>query len=370
MNESERASSSTSSTLRRENSIRLRRLLRLRACLIIVGILGLLASGVWQWVASPPSSEHKLVSITIPRGTRGLEIGRLLQQKGIIRSAYAFVLETRLHGEGRELKAGRYQFAGDMSLQQIIDALARGPQPGAEGIRVTIPEGYTLNQITELMQTKGVTNGAAMRSMATDTQAIARLHTDFPLPAKTLEGYLFPDTYTFEPHSTPAKVLEALLANFGARFFRPYQQEVQSTGHSLNEIITIASLIEREAMIPADRTRIAGVIENRLKRKMRLEIDATVIYALGYHKSRVLYKDLNVKSPYNTYHHAGLPPGPIANPGLPCLQAALHPEQNDYLYYVARPTGAHIFTRTAAEHASAIRQARSERRRKSVHDGL
>ena len=367
MSESEHASTST---LRRENTIRQRRLRLLRAGLILPGILGLVAFGIWRWATAPPSGEQHPITITISHGTGGLAIGRLLQDKGVIRSAYAFVLEIRLNGAGRELKAGRYVLATDMPLHQILDALEKGPSLGAEGIRITIPEGYTLSQIADLMEAKGITDGAALRSMATDTQAIASLHADFALPEKTLEGYLFPDTYTFEPHTPPAKVLEVLLTNFGARFFRPYQQEVQSTGHSLNEIITIASLIEREAMIPADRTRIAGVIENRLKRRMRLEIDATVIYALGYHKSRVLYKDLNVKSSYNTYRHVGLPPGPIANPGLPCLQAALHPEQNDYLYYVARPTGAHIFTRTAAEHASAIRQARSERRRKSVHDGL
>ena len=153
-----------------------------------------------------------------------------------------------------------------------------------------------------------------------------------------------------------------MVLNFSRRFARPKEQEISAGGHSLHEIVTLASLIEREARIPTDRPRIAGVLENRLKKGMKLEIDATVLYALGYHKDRVYYKDLEVDSPYNTYRNVGLPPGPIASPGLASLDAALHPEANDYLYYVAQPNGAHLFARTGAEHAANVRKARAEQK--------
>ncbi len=290
-----------------------------------------------------------------------MAIGGLLAEQGLIRSPYAFVLKTRL--ANAEIKAGKYRLTPAMSLEEVVQALRRGPMANAEGISVTIPEGYTLAQIAQALQAKGVTDGAELLRLATDKTFVAGLHEAFPLPTQTLEGYLFPDTYVFKPHSSPRDVLEEMLRNFGRRFADSQAQEIAASGHSLHELVTIASLIEREAEVPQDRARIAGVINNRLGRKMRLQIDATVLYALGHHKNRVLYKDLNVKSPYNTYRHAGLPPGPIACPGLPCLMAALHPETNDFLYYVARPDGSHLFTRTLREHEAAKRQARQERGR-------
>ena len=332
-----------------------------RTRVLLAALLALAAAvwGGWMWMISPPSISHAPVTVAIPRGANRLAIGNLLSEQGVIRSPYAFVFKTRT--TGAEIKAGKYRLAPDMSLNQVVEALRHGPTATAEGIAVTIPEGYTLAQIADVMQTKSIANGADMLRLATDRTALAELHEDYELPSQTLEGYLFPDTYVIKPHSTSRAVLEEMLRNFGKRFADSHAQEITASGHSLHEIVTIASLIEREAQVPQDRARIAGVIENRLRRKMRLQIDAAVLYALGHHKNRVLYKDLMVRSPYNTYRHAGLPPGPIANPGLPCLLAALHPEANDFLYYVARPDGSHLFSRTPKEHEAAKRQARQER---------
>jgi UPF0755 protein len=152
-----------------------------------------------------------------------------------------------------------------------------------------------------------------------------------------------------------------MLDRFTAAFFDKHRADIERSSHTLHEIVTIASLIEREAEVEQDRARIAGVIENRLKRNMKLDIDATVLFALGRHKERVLYRDLQVASPYNTYRHKGLPPGPIAAPGLPSLVAALHPESHDFLFYVAAPDGSHVFTRTEAEHNAAVARMRSLR---------
>lgn len=334
---------------------------RMRGLLLALLVLGGCVWGGWMWATSAPSGSRAMVNVAIPRGANRVAIGNLLAEQGVIRNSYAFVLETRM--AGAEVKAGKYRLSPDMTLRQVVEALRHGPMMTAEGIAVTIPEGYTLAQIAELMQAKGIANGGQLLKMATDKTFLDGLHETFPLPTQTLEGYLFPDTYTLKNHAAPSAVLEEMLRNFGRRFADGRAQEIAASGHNLHEIVTIASLIEREAQAPQDRARIAGVIENRLRRKMRLQIDATVIYALGHHKNRVLYRDLKIKSPYNTYRHAGLPPGPIACPGLPSLMAALHPEVNDYLYYVARPDGTHLFSRTPQEHEAAKRQARAERGR-------
>lgn len=339
---------------------------RARGVVLALLVVAIAVAGVWQWATSAPSGAHVRLPVVVPRGLNSLEIGRLLTRQGVVRNAYALLLQTRLTGANRELKAGRHDFYSDMPLEQVVETLRQKAGGDEDGLRVTLPEGYTLRQVADTLNAKHVCDGNELYRLATDAKFIRALPSDFALPADTLEGYLFPDTYTFKTGTTPALALQAMLTNFGAHFARPYQQEIGAGGRSLHDVVTIASLIEREARVDADRARIAGVIDNRLKRNMRLEIDATVLYALGHHKSRVTYKDLRVDSPYNTYRHAGLPPGPIANPGLPCLLAALHPEANAFVYYVARPNGAHIFTRTPAEHQAAIRQAQRERRQQAT----
>jgi UPF0755 protein len=210
------------------------------------------------------------------------------------------------------------------------------------------------------------------QKFVTDPSVIGGLTADFPLPTGStssssstpsshvsLEGYLFPDTYDFLPHSSPTQIVNEMLLNFSKRFYRPYQHEIDSAPGGLASLVTKASLIEREARKEEDRPRISGVLNNRLKKGMKLQIDASVLY-LREHKTRIMDADLKRDSPYNTYLHMGLPPGPIANPGISSLLAALHPENNDFLYYVARPTGFHIFTGTFAEHEAAVKRAREE----------
>jgi len=195
----------------------------------------------------------------------------------------------------------------------------------------------------------------------------AGLTMPFDPPKSGLEGYLYPDTYAFRPNTRPRDMVQAMIDVFTSRFYEPNRVRIEQSGHSLHEIVTIASLVEREAKVERDRARIAGVIENRLKAGMRLQIDATVLYALGHHKSRVMYKDMAVESPYNTYRHKGLPPGPIASPGMPSLRAALAPEKNPYLFYVAGPGGAHIFSRTEREHYANVARMRAMRAATTPH---
>ncbi len=329
------------------------------AGLVLVLVLSLAG---WNWLCTPPARNHTRVRVAIPKSASAHRVAQILQESGIVRSAWGFDLYVRMHPAGRAIKAGRHTLNDDMSFDQILQALTHAEGQAEEGVAVTIPEGFTLAQVAARLQTKGVATEDAFKAAARGDNPEVTDGLDFAPPPGALEGYLFPDTYRFKPQTPVAEVARAMVVNFGTRFERPYQREIADRGRSLNEIVTIASLIEREARIPEDRARIAGVIENRLKHKMRLEIDATVLYALGHHKQRVLYRDLDVRSPYNTYRHRGLPPGPIANPGLESLLAALHPEPNDYLYYVARPNGAHLFARTVAEHEANKRQARRERK--------
>ncbi len=339
---------------------RRRRKILARLVVFVFAASGLTYFGV-RSLFEPKTSERHLITVEIPARSRVPETGAKLERDGVIRSAFAFRLWAKWHGEGAKFRAGRYNFSSNMTLAEIARQLDAGPQES--GIRVTIPEGFTLRQIADLLEEKKLCDAATFLRDATDETFIEHLQADFSLPKNTLEGYLFPDTYHFEP-GTPVKTLvETMLMNFSTRYARPYQHEITQSGRDLHALVTLASLIEREARVPEDRVRIAGTLENRLKRNMRLEVDATVLYALGHHKDKVYFKDLKVDSPYNTYRHKGLPPGPIANPGLPCLDAATKPEVNDYLYYVARPNGSHIFSQTLAEHEAAKRTARAERRR-------
>jgi UPF0755 protein len=313
------------------------------------------------WTAlelQPVGADRRRVVFVVRRGDRVATVASRLADAGLVRSATAFFLYASLGGHGSRLRAGRYRLSPSMSVREVVAALRRGGSP--ESGVVTIPEGFTVRQIAETLYRHGV---------LADPEAFVRLarrpvgiRTSFRMPPTGLEGYLFPETYAMGERTPAAAALQRMVDAFEARFARPYADEIARSGHTLHELVTIASLVEREAEVESDRARIAGVIENRLRRGMRLQIDATVLYALGRHKSRVLYRDLQVASPYNTYRRAGLPPGPIASPGLASLLAALRPARHHDLYYVAGPGGAHIFTATEAEHNRAVARVRALRR--------
>lgn len=307
----------------------------------------------------PVSTSRKRVKALIPVGSTLWSNARELEAKGIIRSAPAFAVYAYITGSSRHIRAGEYRLSPGQSSQQILERLLKGGA-SIHSISVTIPEGYTIHRIAGTLQEKGVISdsNAFIKLASSGTSGLAA---SFPLPDTGLEGYLYPDTYQLERGTRPELVAQKMIESFDRMFYQSHKQAIMSSTHSLHAIVTIASLIEREAQIDADRPRIAGVIENRMRRHMKLDIDATVLYALGYHKSRVLYKDLKVQSPYNTYLHKGLPPGPIASPGLLSLEAALTPEQHQYLYYVAVPDGSHLFACTKAEHDRNVIHARAMR---------
>ncbi len=316
-----------------------------------------MAAGIFfyaQFLMSPTGSAQEKVSVDIPLGSTASSIARILKQKGLIRSEFFFLGFARLYGAATEMKAGEYSIPRSLGLIPLIDKLVAGD---AEQQWVAIPEGKTVSQVAVILEGRRL--GRSGEFLTAAARYPKRYDFPHPVDRRSVEGYLLPDTYKFAKQVSERTMIRDMLRSWHERAYVPNQALFQADEYPVDKIVIMASLIEREARVPEDRPLIAAVIRNRLKRKMPLQIDATVIYALGRHKNRLTFADLKVDSPYNTYKVRGLPPGPICSPGLACIEAALKPAEVDYLYYVAKPDGSHIFTRTLAEHNAAVAKARA-----------
>lgn len=315
--------------------------------LILALLLLALAYGAWfhetRWPVrgggDPPQP------LIVPQGAGVLDIGRQLQQLGLVRHPEVFRIYVLSRGETGHLRAGEYSLEGTMSLEQIVDKLVRG-----DVVRhtVTFPEGTNIEDMARLAAIKGIP-AEAFLAAARDPAPIEDLDPE----AKDLEGYLFPDTYDLPRGADPAAQLVARMVRRFREVVAPELPQVAPSGRSLREIVTLASIVETETARPEERPRVAAVFLNRLKRRMPLQTDPTVIYALrrvGTYDGNIHRDDLDVDSPYNTYRYPGLPPGPIASPGRASLQAALHPADSRELYFVSRNDGSHQFSETLAEH--------------------
>ena len=326
----------------------------LLAALIVVG-----SAGAYLWSLSPAAAGQNTAKsiIRVEPGASLNDIAALLKTHGCLRSAAAFKLHAIVTGQASELKSGTYEVSSAMSAPQLIAMLAAGRQATAT---VTIPEGFTLAQIAQRVAEADLADEQQFQAAATARAVADILQVNLPEEVRSAEGYLFPETYHFTLGTGPEKLVARMILEFEKRFITHLWEPLPSEQRwgSLHEIVTLASLVEEEAQIESERALIAGVLKNRLERGMRLECDATVQYALGKHRQRLTYSDLQIDSPYNTYRYAGMPPGPISNPGLDCLRAALKPAHTEYLFYVARGDGSHIFSRTYQEHLAAIRQIR------------
>ncbi len=312
--------------------------------------------GLVAWSLAP-TGRGGLVLVQVPPGADASQVAEVLHRHGLLRSRLAFRLWARGWGLQGRIQAGEYKFSPSEGVGEILRRLAAGD---VVRHRVTFPEGFSAREVAQRLDRLGLVDAEAFLQEVgqRDRHWIPEMEGN---TTGSVEGYLFPDTYYF-PRGLPAeRAVAAMVARF-REATGPLWSLPRPLGLSPHEVVTVASLVEREARYDFERARIAGVLYNRLRRGMPLQVDATVLYALGRHKERVLYRDLEVDSPYNTYRTAGLPPGPIANPGLASLRAALQPESHDYLYYVARPDGTHVFTRTLAEHERAKRSLRRQER--------
>jgi UPF0755 protein len=322
----------------------------------VVFVAAIVATAWWgiRPVASP-SRPPSRITVIVPPGESAAGIARRLAEAGLVRHPWIVVAVARCLGVAGRLRHGEYAIDPSQSAVEIVRMLARGE---VVQHRVTVPEGYTVVQIADALAAAGLVDRERFLDLALRGGRRFERPTLAGLSVDSLEGYLFPDTYYFTRGMDEVEVVERFLDRFDARVDAQLREAIRARGLTLHEALTVASMVEREARVPEDRPLIAGVIYNRLARGMRLEIDATVLYALGTHRPVVTYKDLGVPSPYNTYRHAGLPPGPIANPGLEAIRAAAAPASVPYLYYVLRPDGRHHFSRTLREHLDAVRRYR------------
>lgn len=293
--------------------------------------------------------KRRVVVEVRPGATVG-EVASLLRQRGLLRNPLAFRVGARLAGDGGRIKQGEYALSPTMSPARILRTLVSG---NSIDHRLLVPEGSSIRHISELLETRGLSDPAGFEVQA--LRGGDDFDTEFPKRSTSLQGYLFPDTYRVERRLPPDRLVSMMLARFEDVVWQDLMKRGSALrGKSLHDIITLASLVEGEARRPEEREIIAGVLWNRLNQGRPLQCDATVQYALGNHKQRLTFEDLRVESAYNTYLHVGLPPGPINSPGRASISAALNPARVSYLYYVARADGSHIFSNTYDEHQAAI----------------
>jgi UPF0755 protein len=328
--------------------------------------LGVAAGLFWysNHLLAPMADSGAPIAVDIPPGANASLIAKRLKDAGLIRSEFAFKTMARLYGGTADMKAGEYRIPPTLGVIQIIDRLVAGD---AEAQWVVIPEGYTLSQIaTRLDDRRLVSAPEFIRAAERKPKAFG---VSLPVSHRSVNGYLMPNSYKFPKQASNETIIKTMLKTWNDKVYRPNQKLFARSDMPLEKIVIIASMIEREAKAPEDRELISAVIRNRLHKKMPLQIDATVLYALGKHKGALSYADLRVDNPYNTYKNKGLPPGPICNPGLASILAALKPAKKDYLYYVAQPDGTHIFSRTGAEHIAAIAKVKAMRKEAAANGG-
>ncbi len=302
----------------------------------------------WTWVALYVPYQHfppEGVYVDIPRGTSLRTISRILASQGVVRSRWVFEGLSRERSR-RTLEAGEYFFDRPVTSLQVFDALANGRVLVRE---LVVPEGYSMFDVADLVEREGFTTRDDFLAAARDP---AFVH-DLAPQAPSSEGFLFPATYEFPRHPSGHDIVDAMVKHFRQEWSTLAAEQPNASGLPLEQVVTMASLVERETPKPEERPLVAGVFANRLRRGLPLQCDPTVVYSLelaGTYSGTLSAQDLPVDSPYNTYRHTGLPPGPIANPGEASLRAALAPATTDYLYFVADTEGGHFFSTTLAEH--------------------
>ncbi len=316
------------------------------ALLVIVAAIAVAAAVIYQRPAEPfRGYEAAEQFVEIPPGASTRAIGDELVRAGVVRDVLTFRVAVWRSGLGRRLKAGEYRFDRPASALDVVRKIARGEvylRP------ITFPEGLTIEDMAALFEARGFGPAASFLAAASDRSLVA----DLDPQARDLEGYLFPETYAL-PRSASASDLVRIMVTRFRQVFAPLQGDAEAEGMSVRQVVTLASIVEKEAGKPDERPLVAAVYLNRLRIGMGLQCDPTVIYALrraGRYNGNLTRADLGWKSPYNTYVHAGLPPGPIAAPGRSSLEAAVRPARVDYLYFVSRNDGSHVFARTLDEH--------------------
>jgi UPF0755 protein len=319
-------------------------------------ILILLAAATAHRFLTTPLAPPQATIISIPSGASFDRTARLLEENRIVSSAWKLKLLARVQGSATRVKAGRYLFAEEAVPARILQRLVSGDILQE---KLTIPEGWTAAEIARRIGETSPDKEAAVLRLVRDPAFIRKLDMDVP----SLEGYLFPATYTFPEDFPVERLLERMVQEFHARLTDEMKKAAAEQGLDLHQWVTLASIIQKESGNNAEMPLVSAVFHNRLKKGMPLQADSTVIYGIDGFNGNLTRNDLETPTPYNTYQISGLPPGPIANPGLEALQAAVQPAPVDYLYFVSRNDGTHIFSRTLREHNAAVFRYQKQRRR-------
>ncbi|MFV0314769.1 MAG: endolytic transglycosylase MltG [Anaerotignum sp.] len=338
---------------KREKKRRRTKMLKTLIFVLILIAIGCLSFTVSKNLMSSPNEEAQLtgetVTVTIPEGSTTKDIAAILKENKLINSVFMFRLNSKNGGFDGTYQQGTYEIDKGLNETQIMELLQTGAVYNE--LKITIPEGYTTKQIAQRAEEMGICTAEEFIEECNTGIFDFEFVKDLPDRDFKLEGYLFPDTYYIKETTTANDLIQAMLARFEQMYTQEYQDVVASSGYTLDELVTIASVIEKEIKLDDERPRAAGVIYNRLEGGMPLQIDATVLYAMGIVKEDITTVDLQYESPYNTYQVTGLPVGPISSPGELSFKAALYPEDNDYIYYVVEAKGKdnHVFCETYDE---------------------
>jgi UPF0755 protein len=328
-----------------------------RAFLVLVGLVVVGAAGVTAMLYKQTSEPFKGYEgseqfVTIDPGSSTRAIAQRLIDAGIVKNDTTFRAALWRTGRSRSLQAGEFRFDRAMTPAEVIEKIARGD---VYNRRITFPEGLTIREMARIYEQQGFGKAAAFVTAARDPGAIR----DIDSAATDLEGYLFPETYALPRDATAARLVELMVGRFRQLFTAEMQEAAKALDLTPRQAVTLASLVEKETALPSERPLVAAVYLNRLRIGMGMQADPTVIYALqraGRYDGNLRRDDLQFDSPYNTYRYPGLPPGPIASPGLAALQASVAPAKVEYLYFVSRNDGSHVFARTLAEHNENVHQ--------------
>ncbi len=294
--------------------------------------------------------------VAIPRGTSFRAVTDSLANNGVIRSKLAFEIAGRMLGYTKKIKVGKYLFHSGLSNSDILKDINEGKSRVI--ISVVIPEGWRMDLIARRFARELGVDSEKIMAICRDSGYIASKGFDAP----TLEGYLMPDTYNFYWQTDEPEIVERMVSGFKTFFVDSMQRRLRESHMDLNQVVTLASIVQGESGINAELPMIAGVYLNRLRKNMRLEADPTIQYLIPGNPRRLRFSDLRIASPYNTYLNYGLPPGPVNNPGRQSILSVLYPDKNQYLYFVATGVGGHHFSRTYAEHQRAVRMYQRVRR--------
>jgi UPF0755 protein len=327
--------------------------------LLVLAVIA--GAGIWVYTTlERPYQGYETAEqfVEIPPGSSTSAMSHRLAEAGVVRSAVLFRTAVWLRGSGRRLQAGEYRFERPMTPSEVADRIARGD---VYVRALTFREGLTIREMADTFETAGFGSRAEFIA-ASKNAALIR---DLDPEARDLEGYLFPDTYTLPRRTTASQLVERMVGRFQKVLAPELRSLAVERGLSVRELVTLASLVEKETAKPEERPIVAGVYTNRLRTGMGLQCDPTVIYALvlaGRYDGNIRKGDLQIDSPYNTYRYAGLPPGPIAAPGEASLHAAAKPADVPYLYFVSRNDGSHVFSATLEEHNRNVNEFQRQRR--------